>query len=343
MDTTPTPEHSQPAAPEQPSQQDTPPAAPVAPSSPTPAPHVNTPGVIVLEWLSYAFWGWLILSHIWLLSVILINAISGQSVSSVIPYAIASGVVLLPIAFLTDFFYRKHEPLKKTGAAMVIMVIHAVLFALLGIIALITMVFNILNIVVETSTNIDTQLIIIFTALGATLLYAGAFVRTLNPFKSKTPTLAYSIAMISVTVLLFILAIVGPFMQTLATKDDRRIEAHLPAVAAAVNDYISENESLPADLGKISFRDADAAALVTDGTVTYKPETSELDASLKQTAHRYQLCVTYKEASNEAGYYYDTPYNYGYSSYVSTYQHDKGEVCYKIEEITQTRATIIDL
>jgi len=310
-------------------------------------PQENTPGVIILEWLSYAFWGWLIVALIWLLSVILVNAIIGTSVSSIIPYAIAAGVVLLPIAFFTDFFYRKHEPIKKTGAAMIIMVIHAVLFALLAIVALIVAVFNGLNAVIETS-NIDGQLVILFTSIGATLLYAAAFIRVLNPFKSRKPLLAFSISMISVTVLLLVLAIVGPLVQTIATRDDRRIEQNIGNVSRNVQDYVETNGKVPTSLSQVKFEDEDAEALVEDGLVTYKAEASAPYAvNTDRTEHRFQLCVTYKEKdiTNNRGYNSsysedDEEYSIGY---LTVYGHPKGEVCYKMASVTDTDVTQIQI
>lgn len=302
-------------------------------------PGVNTPGVIILQWLSYAFWGWLILALIWLMGIIITNAIMDVAVGDIIPYAIAAGVVLLPIAFLTDFYYRKHEPAKKTGVAMVIMVIHAVLFALLAIAALIVTVFNSLSALIEASNNIDAQLVVIFTAIGATLLYAATFVRVLNPFKSKKPVFAYSAAMVVATLILIAFAIVGPLVQTLATKDDRRIEQSLPSVSQGVNDYIQSNKKLPATLSEVTYSDDEATLLVKDGLVRYEAENSVTSMfSDNRIEHRYQLCVTFqeKDASGRSSYR-NNSMNDDYSSYLSVYGHAKGEVCYKLSEtVTQS-------
>lgn len=301
-------------------------------------PAENTPGVIILQWLSYAFWGWLILALIWLMSVIFVNAILGESVSDTIPYAIAAGVVLLPIAFLTDFFYRKHEPSKKVGVAMVIMVIHAVLFALLAIIALISTVFNSLSALIETSSNVDNQLVVIFTSAGATLLYAATFIRTLNPFKTKKPIYIYSFAMVAITVSLLVLAVVGPLVQTFATKDDRRLEQNLSSVSRGVNEYIQTNEKLPANLDEVNFSDEEADQLVQDGLVVYKAGTGIVSSYRSdQIEYRYQLCATFKEKDSSS---YSSPSSDEYSSYLSTSGHGKGQVCYKLSEtITQTNTS----
>jgi len=298
----------------------------------------NTPGVIILQWLSYAFWGWLIVVLIWLLSIILVNLILKDPVSGAIPYAIAAAIVLLPIAFLTDFFYRKHEPLKKTGIAMVIMVIHAVLFALLAISALIVTVFNSLNILVDVSQGAASALtIILLSAAASTVLYTAAFLRTLNPFKSKKPVLIYGFAMAGVTILLIALAIAGPFVRAFSTVNDRRIEQNLSSVSQGINSYIEENKQLPSNLGDIEYTNDDAKSLIEDGLVTFKADKSvtNINAPL-ETEYRYQLCVTYKEESNSR-YSQSTPrIGSTYSSYLSISGHPKGEVCYKLGTSTET-------
>ena len=297
-------------------------------------PVANTPGVVILQWLSYAFWGWLIVALVWLLGVILTNALLEVSVGNVLPYAIAASIVLLPIAFLTDFYYRKHEPANKTGAAMVIMVIHAVLFALLAIAALIVTVFNSLNALIENSNSIEGQLVVIFTAIGATLLYAATFIRVLNPFKSSKPALFYSIAMVTATLIVIAFAIAGPLLQALATKDDRRIEQNLSSVSQGVNNYIQTNEKLPASLNDVTYTSDAATRLVEDGLVRYKAEDSNASLFNKnRIEHRYQLCVTYKEKDNSrnSSYDYSSILN-RYTSYPKVAGHDAGEVCYKLSE-----------
>lgn len=324
-----------------------------APNTETPAPtpevsaipHQNTPGVIILQWLSYAFWGWLILALIWLMSVIFINAITGDSVSDTVPYAIAASVVLLPIAFVTDLFYRKHEPVKKTGAAMVVMVIHAVLFALLGIISLIVAVFNGLNAVIEGSSDVDSQMVFLYTALGATLLYAAAFIRALNPFKTKKPVLIYSIAMVGITLLLLALTVAGPLVRTITTKDDRRIEQNLSYVSTGISNYVDANGKLPTNLNEVTFQNSEAQLLVKDGLVNYKAGTSlPAKNNTGYTQHRYQLCVTFKEAGDDTTPGYTPSYNRDedYSSSLSTYGHGKGEVCYKQGVLTEVETTSLN-
>lgn len=315
----------------------------VAAAVATPQPTHNSAGVVVLQWLTYAFWGWLILGMIWLITVILVNALLNESVSTTVPYAIAASVVMLPIAFVTDFFYRKHEPPKKSGAAMVIMVIHAVLFALLGIGALIIAVFTGLNAAINTSSDITAQLVILLTAGFAALVYATTFLRTLNPFKSKKFASLYGIGMLALTVLLLVFAIVGPVVQSVATRDDRLIEDSLPDVQRDVSDYIEENKDLPNTLDDVTFNTEGARQLVEGDKVTYKQVTTtqNITSSGLSTTFKYELCVTYVAPSAQDRYDYGSSKS-EYSTYISTYSHGEGETCYKLQQ-TEYADSLLDL
>jgi len=317
----------------------------VAASAPEPVtapvttePAQNTAGILVLQWLTYAFWGWLILALIWLMAAILASFILNESVTDNIPYAIAASVVLLPLAFITDHFYRKHEPLKKIGGAAVIMIIHAVLFAILGIITLITTVFASINLALETgSSDSDSALVGIISTGFATLLYAAAFLRTLNPFKSTKPLRIYTIAMLSLTVLLLILAIVGPLAKGFATRNDRLIEENLSSVENSISSYVEENKKLPDSLDDVTLSSDEAKQLVEDNLVEYKKETSVIKTTENTTTtqHRYQLCVEYSAAKGESGSLSSYRINdEKYSSYASTSTHDAGEKCYKLYTLT---------
>ncbi len=306
-----------------------------------PVPQTSSAGVVVLQWLTYAFWGWLILGLLWLMGVVLANFILHESVSETVPYAIATSVVLLPIAFFTDLFYRKHEPVKKAGGAMVIMVIHTVLYALLGIISLIIAVFIGVNSLINVGEPLDSQMVGLFTALFAALLYAALFLRTLNPFKSRKFSLSYGIAMIVVTVTLLVLAIVGPVVASVASRGDRVIEQGLPSVQAAVETYISDNNKLPASLKDVTINNEDAQKLVDENKVEYiavgKTESVKVKNSQvnSESYFRYQLCVEYKADSGNSRYssgYYDGNGSEGYGTYISTYSHGEGRTCYKLQQ-----------
>ncbi|MEP6710544.1 MAG: hypothetical protein ABJA64_02400 [Candidatus Saccharibacteria bacterium] len=295
----------------------------------------SSAGIIVLQWLSYAFWGWLIAALIWLVSITLTNAIAGGTIDGVIPYAMASAIVLLPIAFVTDLFYRKHEPRKKEGAATVIMVIHAVLFALIGIGSLIVTVFIGLSMLIGSGGSNDLQTISLLVMLFAAVMYGLVFVRIINPFKTSKAAAFYGFGMLILTTVLLILGTAGPMVKSISLRDDRRIEKSLPDVENAVSNYIQQNKKLPDDLNSLEYSRSDAKALVSDGLVTYKKEIKVSDdstslRSYNKTEFRYQLCVTYNQKSSKSSY---SSYNSSdYRTSVSTYGHGAGEVCYKLEK-----------
>lgn len=294
-----------------------------------PTPSHNSAGVLVLQWLTYAFWGWLILALLWLMGVVLANALTNEPSTSMVPYAIAASVVLLPIAFITDFFYRKHEPLKKVGGSAIIMIIHTVLFALLGIIALIVTIFTALNMAIEAN-NPDASLVIIGTAGFATLLYAGAFIRTLNPFKSTRPLFIYSLVMVGLTVALLVFAVVGPLAKSITTRNDRLIEQNLSSVEASISSHVREEGKLPNSLKDLELS-GDAKQLVAQHLVEYKKEAPAVipSGSSVATQHRYQLCVTYT-ASNRGEYSREYQLD-EYTDYIQTSDHDAGRACYKLQ------------
>lgn len=333
-----TPKDPKPETPETVSQ---PVKKPTEPERPKPVEATETPthssaGVLVLQWLTYAFWGWLILALIWLMGVVLANAILDKPSTDMIPYAIAASIVLLPLAFVTDLFYRKHEPLKKVGGAAIIMVIHTVLFALLGIITLIITIFTALSMATETG-GVDGKLVAIGTTGFATLLYAGAFIRTLNPFKNAKPLFIYSLVMVGLTALLLCLAIVGPFAKSLTTRNDRLIEQNLSSVENGITNYTRENKGLPNSLKDVRLS-GEAKQLVDNNLVEYKKEATIKAAPSSSLGsitieHRYQLCVTYT-ASNGSEYASDYQTEEEYTDYASTSSHEAGKTCYKLKATT---------
>lgn len=305
------------------------------PATPTPV-AASSAGVLVLQWLTYAFWGWLILGLIWLMTIVLVNAILDEPVTGMVPYAIAASIVLLPLAFFTDRMYSKQEPPKKAGGEAVIMIVHAVLFAILGILALIITVFTSINLTISINgaASNDAQLVFLMVTGFSALLWAGAFLRTLNPFHSKKPNRIYSLSMLGLTILLLALALVGPLAKSFATRTDRLIEQNLPSIETSIDAYAQQNNKLPDSLKDLSLDARETTKLIDDGLVEYKKEPTVTKKNLvtgsTTTAYRYQLCVEYSQATkNRSGY--SSLYKKEYQSYISTSSHGKGKECYKLE------------
>jgi hypothetical protein len=308
--------------------------APAAPAFLPPLPvtasteekHVS-PGIIVLQWLTYAFWGWTLLALSVLIFIVIFNFINHTDSGNTSLYALASIVVLLPISLICDFIYQKHELKKKQGVSMAVMVVHAVIFALFAIGTLIGSLFSVVQLIVTSggaySTNSNVALFL--SLMIVSVLYSITFFRTLNPLKSDLKVARiFDITMLVIIAIFTILAFVGPFAQTLLTKNDRLIEASLSDVQSGISSYASANSKLPATLGDVSFTSDNAKQLVTKNLVTYKQDTPDT----KTGDFRYQLCVTYAAKDSNPSYGYQQE---DYSSYVSTTGHGAGSVCYKLK------------
>ena len=128
-----------------------------------------------------------------------------------------------------------------------------------------------------------------------------------------------------------------PLYAVLRIISYKLIESNLPTVGESINAYVAKNNRLPNDLSALTLT-GDAKKLVSDNLVTFKKDSGP---QAKQTfrvedtaagSFYYQLCVTYKKAA-ESKYTpssYDSSNN-GYSSYITTYSHATGDVCYKVE------------
>lgn len=306
-----------------------------------PTNNTNSTGLIVLQWLTYAFWGWTILSMSILTGIVLANFIAGASDGSVVPYAIAAVLVLLPISAVCDFFYSKHEPVKKSGAASIIMVIHAVIFALFGIGAVIAIVFCVIQLITSSTQHTDTE-VALYSSLIIALLYAAVFLRTLLGVNPHWLRRAFLIFMVISVGTISVLGIIGPVDNAHLTKNDRLIDDNLETIQESVSEYVTTNNKLPSNLNQISLS-GDAQTLVNDNLVNYVPNSISPSTSTNSgnyssntgTTYYYELCVNYKKSSGTSNNNLSgNSDSNGYSAYISTAYHPAGYYCYKASAIT---------
>lgn len=307
-------------------------------------------GLVVLQWLTYAFWGWTVLALSILTSMVIANFISKADVGGATPYGIAAILVLLPISYVCDVFYSKREPARKSGPETLVMVIHAVLFALFGIGSLIFAVFAIVQLLTS-STDTDSTLTALLSSLIIAAYYGLTFLRTLNPGKFRWIQRYYKFIMLITIGIIAVLGIVGPVAKERSLRDDKLIVAELPELHNAIQTYTRDNKKLPDNLRSLDLSN-DTKQLVDRDLVTFKPHDSTTESddesdrahitspgkptrteSKARVVYRYELCVTYKE---KAGDYdaYSHSYDYdedGYSNYLSTYEHKAGNICYKLK------------
>jgi competence protein ComGC len=265
-------------------------------------------------------------------SMVMSFYITNTDISSTLPYSMAAVLVLLPISLICEFLYRKREPTKKVGASSVIMIIHAVLFALFGVGALVVIVLNAVKLFISGSTLENTSAQVFMYVAGIMfVVFAVLFFRTVIPANLLKFRLVISLFMVAVSISLIAVAAIGPVNREIQTKNDKLIEDNLSYVVSAVEQYYVENNKLPDSLSNITLR-GDAAKLQSEKLVSYINETSS--GPTKYSGLKYQLCVNYVKADEEINPYmqYDYPKNSsdGYSSYANTYGHAAGKVCYKL-------------
>lgn len=316
----------------------------VSPAPPAPVDESShtSGGVLVLQWLSYAFWFWFSISMSWLATVVINYYVSGSESyqwSSALAYPLASVIILLAIALVTDIFYTRHEPAKKTGAANIIMLLHVVPFVLISIGSLVTAVFALITMVLNSDpiASFDGPLITMTVALIVAGLFALIAARAFYGGKAQVRLVARAI--FTVLAVGFIVAgFAGPAADALRTKNDRLIEQALPSLASNIREYTSTNDKLPQKLTDVTHTDSyssDAVQkLIDSNLVTYKPNTVKssdssyspgdgevsIDSCIGSsyssdcstnggTRYYYQLCTTYKnEKKNSYNYTDDSNY-----------------------------------
>lgn len=309
-------------------------------------------GIIVLQWLTYAFWGWTLLAVNWLIYIVIDSLLTGDDLSSFIPYSIAATLVLLPISVVTDLFYGKHEPVKKTGASMVVMIIHAVIFALFAIGSLITCVFIFVQMAIQTLSNPAVMNAWLLTFLASAVLYGFTFLRTLNPSPKLKLKKIFPFGMLLIVAVFTVMAFVGPYAKSIVTRNDRDIMSGLTFVSDGVSNYVSKNNKLPTSLNDITIDQEQGKVIVQKGLVTYKPEGKSLtsDTNYNDSSsgastsvgydYKYQLCVVYTEKGGESSTYSSDSINkdqYNSSAYI--YSHPAGSVCYKLKSTVFENST----
>lgn len=356
-------------------------AAPAVPAAAT----QNSGGSLVLQWLSYAFWFWFSISLSILAGVVINYFISGSKDdewSSQLAYPLASVIIMLIIALVTDRFYAKHEPAKKTGSANVIMLLHVVPFILIAIGSLVTIVFSLISMFLNSDplTTTDGPIQVMLVAFIVALLFGLVAARAFYGNAHNVRRITW-IAAIVLAIGFIVAAFVGPAADALVTKNDRLIERTLPSLASDIRTYTSDNNALPQKITDVTHDSSSTSdgvqKLIDSGLVTYKANTvkgtgstynpGDLQVescvtntttgecgSAYSTRHYYQLCTTYKREKKSAyNYTDDAGYTTGNSvgsvaDYNSSYlmtisSHPAGDVCYNLYADTGGRSEIMPL
>ena len=323
---------------------------------------INTPGSLILQWLTYAFWGWYALAMIWLVGVVIQWLVDREgligNVGDILPYPMAASIILLFMALGADFFYSRIEPAKKYGEASTLMIFHAVIFALFGIGALISAVFAVIYTLLNAGVfgGANGSKVIMITAFIMMVVYILLTLRTVFGATKKVFKLAAWGTLSALLVGIVVVGIVGPVSGAMATKQDRLIENELPGVVSSIEQFVVAQNKLPADLSEAmnasdAYQTEGMKELISQNLVRYTPDTKPASIPERTNApddtmseegvssefyadpaiRYYRLCVTYKQVKKGSYSNYVTSPKEKDLTSIETDSHGSGEQCYDMK------------
>ncbi|NCU40636.1 hypothetical protein EOL73_02665 [Candidatus Saccharibacteria bacterium] len=309
----------------------------------------TSPATLILQWLAYAFWGWLGVVIIWLSAITFSFFVQGNefdgNIAEAVAYPLAATIVLAIIAVISDMFYSRREcTTKKTGMESIIMIIHTVLFALLGIAAIVVAVFSLINMLISTGVSVGNGAkITLYTSFVGFVFYAVLALRVALVGNVKNIRKISWITLLSINVIMLITSLVGPIAFSINTKQDRLIETSLNSIVESINQYVDKNNKLPDSLSSISLNNKDAETVIAEELIKFKPNIKpaenirqNISAYLSenttvkndQKTFFYEICTTYI-AEKKVSWNDISPEEY--PNYISPYSaHPKGDYCYKL-------------
>ena len=330
----------------------------------------STSGSLILQWLTYAFWGWCVVVIGFATGVVANYFYAGRDAvdwSEPVAYSLAALVVLAIVALVTDLLYTRREPVVKTGVASMLMLVHTVIFVLAAIGLLILGLFAGIALMISSSPvdGYDGELTKLTASLVTAVLFAVLSGRVLWGTRRPRLALAARGVLIVSTIAVTALGIVGPLVTAQSTRGDRAIEQYLPVLANQINAYAGKHDKLPLTLRDVEGDSSDISRgvgqLIRENRVRYTPNTKaprEVPKSAQSNTdivvpgeptngsrkvYSYRLCVDYVAARNQSAPYGQTDMKFRVGSDTSpdTYTHGKGEQCYDLTTdylpVTQAR------
>lgn len=316
------------AAPQNPMAADFPNSA--TPGSAIDQPHTSLASTLILQWLTYAFWGWMVLILAALTTVAFQRLIAGQGDPAFRSYLLAALIVLLPISFICDSFYSKKEPVKKTGPSSLVMVIHAVLFALFAIGALLFVAWSVVSLGINKSGRSGWADLL--SALVISVFYAATFIRTLNPAHISWIPKAYRFTMLGVVVLIGILGVLPEYHNPVAANNNSPVYSNNSSSSTSFPSNNSSNNFGPngklepsvvggtqCDIPTLSDGSTTGQVAITGSATCDEAEANIQSATGKNggsyTANGY-ICTSTKQGSNTqwSSYWNNNFYSYNCTS-----------------------------
>ena len=304
-------------------------------------PQSNSPAVAIFQWLTYAFWGWtaaLTAALVTIVANFVLDGYSSDVASSIL--IIVAVVVLLPLALIFDHVFSRHERDHKTGIGMLLMVLHAVIFALVAVGGLATALFSGVSAILF-SDDINGNLTALATAATVMVLFGLIFLRIMRPVtKSGLRTVVRSVLLLIVGAAL-VGAIVGPAAQAVVRQQDERTLRALQNVDFVIGNYVIKQKSLPdtfQDAARETSDDTSREAIersLTDGRLTYTANIREpLKAEFETTLY-YEVCATFDFADKDRGQFSFglKADNDGFTQGITDISRDAGQTCYSLKYV----------
>ncbi len=311
--------------------------------------------VLVLQWLTYVFWWWFVAAATWLVGVLADIMVTGSKpldyTGSLLALPAIVMIVSLVAAVVADMLYSRYERGHGGRAARILQTVHAVLFAVTIMTGVITIAYYLIGGVFGAGYTADGRNVALITSSVSITLYALAFARIMFP---TTKGWARTIIMVILAVIagaLVAVALSGPAARARDARDDALVEAAVIALSDKINNYATDNKSLPAALKNLDFSEENSTGISNNdkakeafnrGLVTYTPNTQAPSTANKSSSYYYntsssaslyyRLCVTYKtvEKGNKYSSYYNNTTTTSVPTMPDTSKHEKGQKCYDL-------------
>ncbi len=287
---------------------------------------------VVLQSISYVSWYWLIIV-IW---IVLYSCLSDYLAGSNGDYdwitvLLPQAITLLPLAIISDRYYKKIEEPSKHGISALFMIIAALLSFVLAVGAIITIFTSLISLINDVNSPAENGNIIatLITSISVAFLSVFLFLRIMY-FERFTRVRDNFWMIVSVVFAITMIAtITGPLTRSVIGKTDRLIDKNYYSLTAAIDDYISKNNKLPNDLSDINFKQ-DAKKAIDTGKITYRklpPDSKTYNSNSAyssyedKTVFNYEICVNWRYAIGEKP-------STNAELFSSNY-HDQGKQCYK--------------
>lgn len=307
---------------------------------------IGTPALVTMQWLTYVFWALTCAAVAFLVALITqyVIGIDADLRTEGVAYAIAAAIILLPIAFVLDIFFSRHEGLNKSNASSTVKVVHSVIFAVISIVSLVVAVFFFINMMLNSFYDKGLW-IAVGGWLTAFVAFGILFIRTVRFDLFANLRVVYRFLMLAAVIIACALAIYGPFNHAMQTRQSRAVMDSLNMMTEAINSYTASSNKLPSNISEIInsqfyYSGTDKAQvndLANKGLITYTPNIKASTTTDSITTYYYQVCGTFDKAiiSNPNMV---VPMLYTeYPAYLNLMNVEAGKHCYNLSTTTNLK------